>query len=126
MDAMRSAEKKSLSSYEQQILLREMYEQEFRIYNHQMNPINRPLALVELHEKEVTMPYSREARLMHRFATLKIGDLFNISFTDFLNQSRARVEYMIKLGEARERAEDKNQEDLRRTIESAGLPPHER
>lgn len=122
MGAMRTADKKSLTSYEQQLLLREMYEQEFGIYNHNLNPVDRPLSLVELHDKEVTMPYSREARLMHRFASLRLGEIFNISFPDFLNQSRARVEYMIKLGEIKERVEDKNQQELRRTMDQVGLP----
>ncbi len=123
MDVLRTVEKKSLSSYEQQILLLELYEQAFHIFNHEQAPPHRPLALVEMHPKELVGPFSREARLMHRFATLKVGEIFNISFTEFLNQTRERVEMMLQVGELRERAEVKTQNEFQRTIGQAGSTP---
>lgn len=116
MDVLRSVEKKSLTSYEQQILLLELYEQSFQIFDHERAPPHRPLALVELHPKELVGPFTREARLMHRFAALKIGDLFNLSFTEFLNQSRERVEMMIQLAEEREHAEERTQRRFEESI----------
>lgn len=119
MELLRQIEKKHLNSYEQQALLLELYETEFKIFDHENNQ-HRPLALVEMHPKEMVEPFSREDRLMHRFAALKIGDMFNMSFNEFLNQPRERVEKMLRKGEEHERAESKKNRELQQTIDAAG------
>ena len=116
MEVLRQVEKKSLTSYEQQVLLLELYEQTFQIFDHENAPAHRPLSLVELHPKEIMEPFTREARLMQRFAALKIGDMFNMSFPEFLNQSRERVEMMLHMGETREQAEERAQASFENTL----------
>lgn len=120
MDLLRQIEKKNLSSYEQQALLLELYETDFKIYDHENS--QRPLALVELHPKEMVEPFTREDRLMHRFAALKIGDMFNLSFPEFLNQPRERVEKMLRKGEEHERHEAKKNRELQNTLDAAAKP----
>jgi hypothetical protein len=117
MGALRQTDKKKLTSIESQILLRELYDTNFKIANHD-NP-HRPLSLVEMQVKETVSPYSREYRTYSRFAALKVGELFNISIDEFLRLPRERVEMMFQIAEERSKVEDKNNADINRKLAAA-------
>lgn len=106
-EALRGSDKKSLGSYDSQLLLRELYDQNFKISDHN-NPL-RPMSLVAMQTKETSGPYSKLYRIYHRFASLGVGDLFKLSITDFLAQPRELVEMMFTIAE--HRAQTKGQED---------------
>ncbi len=106
-EAVRLSSKKSLTSIETQLMLRELYDQNFGISQH--DDPRRPLSIVAMQTKETLGPYSRTYRLYHRFASLNVGDLFKISINDFLNQPRELVEMMFTIAE--HRAQAKGQED---------------
>lgn len=105
MQALRGSDKRTLGSVDTQILLRELYDNTFGIGDHG-HPM-RPLSLVALQPKEMIGQYSREFRSMRRFAALRVGELFNISYPDFLQQSRERVEWMFKIAEDKTVIEDR-------------------
>lgn len=106
MGALRQADKKTLTSIESQILLRELYDTNFKIAYH--NDPLKPLSLVEVQAKELIGPYSREYRTYSRFAALKVAELFNISIHEFLQLPRERVEMMFQIAEERSKVEDAN------------------
>lgn len=117
MDALRQTDKKTLTSLESQLLLRELYDTNFKIASHD-NP-QRPMSLVELHPKEKYVEYSREYRVYTRFAALKVGELFNISIERFLELPRERVEMMFKIAEERAKVEDRNNDGIKRKLDQA-------
>ena len=105
--ALRGSEKKSLGSYETQLLLRELYDQNFQIADHNNN--SRPMSLVAMQTKETQGPYSRTYRLYQRFASLDVGGLFKLSITEFLAHTREEVEMMFTIAE--HHAQTKGQQD---------------
>lgn len=109
MDAMKESDKKKLNSIETQLLLRELYDDTFRIAYH--NDPHNPLSLVAKHPKETLGAYSRLYRTYFRFASLGVGDMFKISVDDFLNQPREMVEMMFTIAE--NKATVKSNEDKR-------------
>ena len=117
MAAMRGTDKLTLDSFESQLLLRDLYETNFRIANH-ADP-NRPMSLVAKQPKETLGPYSRERRLFHRFASLGVGELFKISVTEFLNQPRERVEMMFEIAEEKAAADARENSHVQRKLDDA-------
>ncbi len=117
MEALRGSGKNTLTSVESQLLLRELYENHFKIAQHN-NPA-RPMSLVAMQPKETIGPYSRMMRLYKRFASLKVGELFHISITEFLELPRERVEMMFEIAEEKSTAEDRNNEKIQRQLDNA-------
>lgn len=113
---------KRVSSWSQaQQILAMAYNTQFGIFNHiaqealDTNPavdpkIKRPLALIAAHPAEEYRSHSLLERLIEIFPNKKIGQHFNISFTDFMECPPEVVEKMIavcdKINE-RESAQDK-------------------
>jgi len=119
MEALRQTGKKTLSSIDSQLLLRELYDTNFKIAYH--NDPMRPLSLVEMQPKETIGPFSREWRVYSRFAALKVGELFNISINEFLQLPRERVEMMFQIAEERQKVEDTSNANLKRQLDKAAL-----
>lgn len=119
MAALRGSGKITLTSIESQLLLREAYDNHFRIATHE-NPA-RPMSLVAKQMKETIGPYSRQARLYRRFASLNVGQLFNISITEFMNLPREQVEAMFEIAEEKSSADDRNNTNLQRQLEKVGV-----
>ncbi len=67
------------------ILLRDLYETRFGIFNHIGTSKKRPLASVALHDAEEINENSLLYEAMHSFAKREIKDIFNISFLDFIS-----------------------------------------
>jgi hypothetical protein len=115
MEAMRSTGRNTLTSIESQLLLLELYDRHFEIAKHD-TPL-RPMSLVGLHPKETVGQFSRRHRVFRRFAALGIGDLFNISINEFLNQSREDVELMFEIAEDKTIQEDRKNSEIKRSLE---------
>lgn len=121
ISAMRGGDKMTLDSFESQILLRDLYDSNFGIANH-ADP-RRPLSLVAMHQKELTGPYSRQDRLYRRFASLGIGQLFNIGINDFLNQPRELVELMFQIAEDKAALDHRDNKEIQRKLDEAARHP---
>ena len=117
MRAMRDAGRTTLTSIESQLLLRELYDKHFAIATHD-NP-SRPLSLVALHPKETVGPYSAMRRILKRYADLNIGNIFNISFKDFIDQPRELVEYMFEIAEDKTIQEGRKNDEAKKLLEAS-------
>lgn len=117
MAAMRSADKKTLSSIESQLLLRDLYDNTFQIASHE--DARRPMSLVAMQPKETFGPYSRQYRLYRRFAALGVGDLFKLSITEFLQQPREMVELMFQIAEDKTVVEERRNAQINSSLEAA-------
>lgn len=117
MGAMKQMGSTTISSIDAQLLLRELYDQNFQISAH-ADP-RRPLSLVAKHTKELVNPYTRQYRLYRRFAALRVGDLFNISINDFMQQPRELVELMFQIAEDKTVTEDRQNASMNRKLEEA-------
>lgn len=115
MLALKGSDRRTLGSLDSQILLRELYDRSFSIADH--GHPNRPLSLVGLQAKEMYGQYSREFRTLRRFASLRIGELFNISYPDFLQQSRERVEWMFQIAEDKTVIEDRQNSRIEKQMQ---------
>jgi len=71
-----------------QLLILEAYETTFRLYNHDRENPNEPLALVRLHDKENVVKYSRMANVIRSFRRHRVGHHFNMSLSEFLKYPR--------------------------------------
>lgn len=81
-----------------QIVLRDSYETANRIFNHSSEEgESDPLALVRLHWSEDTVTGSRLHERMKQFALGNVGKVFNMSFTEFINQPTYVIELMLEV-----------------------------
>lgn len=119
MGAMTGLSKKSLDSYESQIILRGLYDKLYGIADHDSFGDNRPMSLVALYPKETVSPYSTLARNLRRFAALRIGELFNMSATDFFNQPRDICEMMFSIAEDKTLMEERETNQINQQMAKA-------
>ncbi len=90
-------------SYQTQLVLREMYETQYGIFNHD-DPINereRPLSIVALHPKENWTKWSRLYRTIRRYDFHDIKGKFGLSLTEFLELPREIVELLFEISAER-------------------------
>lgn len=76
---------KSLCSSDAALVMGEMYESAYGIYDHTKIDPNRPLISVAFHEAEDTLATSALYEQINRFADLKIFKYFGISLTEYLD-----------------------------------------
>lgn len=82
--ALRAAPK--LCSTDVRIVMLELYETEYGIYNHRDDSQQRPMANIAMHAAENTSEGSLLYERMRLFAENKVGIHFNVSFMEFLEQ----------------------------------------
>ena len=75
------------------------YETDYGIYNHDADRNPYSLALVAMHPAENPMPGCKLYERMRRFAKSKVGDVFHISFTDFIQLPTHMVLEMFQIAE---------------------------
>ncbi|QVD49165.1 hypothetical protein LUCX_95 [Xanthomonas phage vB_XciM_LucasX] len=123
-EVMRTAERKTLTPYESQLLLREAYDDTFGIAKHSQS--RNPMSLVSVQSSELIGPFSRQYRLYKRFATLDIGKLFGLNITEFLQQPREMIELMFAIAEERTQIENRNNDRaeaaFQRSLDSGRMP----
>jgi hypothetical protein len=115
-----------VSSTDAQLLMIEHYHEEFGITNYSDETMHlHPLNHVAMHPAEDPITGSFLVETMKRFANLKIGDIFKISFDAFLDQSQDRCELMFEIAEPmqKEMAEstDKIVKEIRKSESMNGL-----
>lgn len=85
-----------LTSTDVQILMREMYEQAYGIYDHK-SASNDHFALVRHHASEDAISFSRMRERLEAFVTNKLGTALNMSFTEFLDQPSYLCDFQIEV-----------------------------
>lgn len=79
-------------------MLRDSYETSHGIFNHDSEEGNSdPLALVRMHWSEDMITNGGLHQWMRRFRKKRIGDIFNISFKDFIEQESWVCELMYSV-----------------------------
>lgn len=86
-----------LESIDAQLVLRDRYEIDHQIYKHDVPGAENPCALVLKHWCEDTITKGELYERMRQFASVKIGEYFNLSFSEFLEQPSFVVEMMIEV-----------------------------
>ncbi len=84
-----------LRSSATRILMRETYDSTYGLYTHTLEDPNA-LASILLHDSEDCSHILDEQ--LRKFAEAKIGDHWKISFPEFMKQSPAQCEGMIRIG----------------------------
>lgn len=92
------------------------YETEFGIFDHSDPEISkrRPIASVAMHDTEAIGEGSQREELMTLFARNEVSKYFNISWSEFVAQTRSDVNMMMRVAErekARENATKKAEQD---------------
>lgn len=90
-----------------EILLREQYEQDYKIFDHDLHGANRPLALVAACPKEDVGETSALYRFMWRYDHHGMFSKFGIPFDQFVDLPHDVVEMLFKvatLGSAKKSA----------------------
>ena len=75
---------KSLCSSDAALVMGEMYESAYGIYDHTKIDPNRPLISVAFHEAEDTLATSALYEQINRFSDLKVFKYFGISLIEYL------------------------------------------
>ncbi len=88
-----------LDSIDAQIVMRDLYEKEFGIYDHAKINRNRPLASVAFHPAENINDYSLLEESMRTYISKGIKDKFGLSYTEFLELPLDIIEIMIRIGD---------------------------
>lgn len=88
------SKKNGLGAFEAPIYLLEEYLHNFGIVDLD-NPQTNPLALVELHDKEGLFELYLENKRMDDYMHYRVWDNFHISFDEFMNMPRHRIEAML-------------------------------
>lgn len=73
----------TLESYDLKLVLMELYETQFQIYNHDDPALQTPLALVTLHPSENPSEYGLLYRYIEQYKTLGIKEEFGLSLMEF-------------------------------------------
>lgn len=88
---------KGLDSIALQILLREEYEQDYHIFDHQAYGEQRPLSLVAHNSKEDVGELSGLYRVMWRYTRHGIYSKFGLNLEQFLDLPRDICEMLFKI-----------------------------
>jgi hypothetical protein len=102
---------KRFVSTDVQILLRERYEQAHGIYDHKAAE-NDHFALVRYHWCEDAIGSSRLRERMESFIDARVGQNFNTSFPEFLNQPSYVCDLMLEVLNARAPAQEQELKDV--------------
>ncbi len=86
-----------LSSVDLQIVLYDLYETIYGIYNHVSNNRNRPLASVAFHDSEDFTTGSLLEGSMKNYIEKNIGEFFKISYLEFMELPRDVIELMFEV-----------------------------
>lgn len=123
---------KRVDSYTAQLLLRERYETQYRIFDHDSDHLQKlyPMALVAMHSKEDAFSYSLLHRLMWRFRLYGIHKEWGCDFKTFMElpwyQTQAifaieqrMAQQQLREEEARQRAEERSMKGMQQDYGSA-------
>lgn len=88
---------RNLSRVEVRIVLRELYEQKYGIYNKALDKEPRPMSSVALHPAENITDDSVLEESMELFVRHKIYELFGLSHTELMRQTREVVGLYYKV-----------------------------
>ena len=86
-----------LSSVDIQIVMSDMYDETFGIFNHKFNSKNKPLSTVAFHKAENVLDNSLLEEAMRKYVEFGIKDKFGLAFDDFMAYPREYVEMMYKI-----------------------------
>ncbi len=89
----------SFNHYDRQMVLREHYDETFRIQSHD-NTNPDLLSLVALSPRENVAEYSAYYNAIRRYRTLRINEKFGLSLLEYLDLPRDVVELISKILEA--------------------------
>lgn len=78
-------------------MIRDSYETSHGIFDHTSPQGDDPMALVRMHWSEDMVTNGRLHIWLKKFAELRIGSIFNISFDDFLEQEKYICELMVEI-----------------------------
>lgn len=84
------------NSIQLQIAMHDLYETKYQIYNHINPPIHRPLSSVAFHPSERVHPDKRLKDALMNYHRYNIGDLWKITFLEFLNLTPDVIETFIE------------------------------
>lgn len=96
----------ALDSTTLQLVLREYYETEYGICDHD-SPASGMLSLVTLHQKERVLPYGRFDYLARMFVLYEIKDTYGFNLAEFLDRPRHEVDHLMTLSMERKPHRDK-------------------
>ena len=86
-----------LSSVDVAIVMGDMYDETFRIFNHAYHSKDRPLSSVAFHTAENVIDNSLIEEAMRKYMDFGIKDKFGLPFDDFMAYPREYVELMYKI-----------------------------
>lgn len=92
---MRAKEK--VDPYTSQMLLREAYDIDFGIWNHNDEARSSPLALIKMYPKEDPVSYGRRYQLIRRYGIYQIKEHFGLTISEFLQETRENVDLYLRL-----------------------------
>ncbi len=89
----------SFNHYDRQMVLRELYDETFKIQNHD-NTNPDLLSLVAMSPRENVVEYSAYYNTIRRYRTLRINEKFGLSLIEYMDLPRDVVELISKILEA--------------------------
>ena len=105
-----------LKSSATRILMRETYDSTYQLYTHTLDDSN-VLASIILHDAEDCSHLWGEQ--LRKFAEAKIGDHWKISFDEFIKQTPAKCEEMIRIGMELLGVETRKAEGIEKDLKAA-------
>jgi len=106
----------SMSSVETEIFLRENYDKQFGIFDHDAPGNSNPLALVSLHPSENVMDYSPLKELLDNFSDRDVTKYFGLSLMEFLELPRYITQEIMEVCRARKAREVKQQQEILKSL----------
>ena len=109
-----------LVSTDTQLLLMEQYEKTYKICDHDMYGLTRPLALIAMHPSEDTSTNSALHDMIDKFADLNVYKYFGLSFDKFLELPSETVNKVLEVCAKRNKVEGAITNDMLRNLENSG------
>jgi hypothetical protein len=92
-----------LNKNDLKLVLAEMYENTFKIYNHHVDDRNKPMATVSFHSKEDYTSGGPTENSMNNYIDCEIHKYFGLNYTQFMSYPRHDVEVMMNIAKDRQK-----------------------
>ena len=111
-----------LGQVDAQIVLGDLYDKEYGIFDHSDKTSQRPLSSVALHPPEIINDDSILVEAMRLYASRSVYEYFRISFTDFMELPRDVAQLMLKVCKEYMDKKTKTMEELEERLNNINNP----
>jgi hypothetical protein len=107
---------KGLSSVDTKIVLSDLVDEEYNIFNHRNAGISRPLSSVAMHPAEDFTTNSLTQQAIQSYIDFDIKEFFGLNLIEFLNQTHDVIDMMIEVSQRKIAKKRNEMEEIQKNL----------